>query len=257
MDINTSGMQLYIQKQLHQAQEARKEEDKAQSSGHKINSAKDDAAGLIVSLELRANMHLAQQNIRQSQDHLSSMQIVDAQLQGSTEMMLEMRDLALQASNGAYGSAERHRLDQQFHALQDELGRQRSQKALAPHQQYVKQQISSEVVAQFDQAMADLAAQDIRDLSQAQHAIEALDTALLQSTQVQAELGAQQNIEIHRQHAAQSHQIALAESNSKIEDTDYGEALLASTKAQVKQEINVLLATQSTPSPKKVAHLIG
>ncbi len=93
------------------------------SSGMRINSAKDDAAGLQISNRLTAQIGGLQVAARNATDGISLAQTAEGALQESTNILQRMRDLALQSANGSNGSSERAALQAEVSQLQSELNR--------------------------------------------------------------------------------------------------------------------------------------
>ena len=93
------------------------------SSGHKINSAKDDAAGLQISNRLNAQSRGLDVAMRNANDGISIAQTAEGAMNESTAILQRMRDLSLQSANGSNSLSERQALDEEVSALQDELNR--------------------------------------------------------------------------------------------------------------------------------------
>ena len=93
------------------------------SSGSRINSAKDDAAGLQISNRLTSQINGLNVAVKNANDGVSMAQTAEGALQESTNIMQRMRDLALQASNGSNSAEERQALNQEFSNLSGELTR--------------------------------------------------------------------------------------------------------------------------------------
>ncbi|MBA6389464.1 flagellin [Colwellia sp. BRX10-3] len=93
------------------------------SSGMRINSAKDDAAGLQISNRLTSQINGLGVAQRNANDGISMAQTAEGAMQASTEILQRMRDLALQAANGSNSSADRESLQKEVTALQTELTR--------------------------------------------------------------------------------------------------------------------------------------
>jgi flagellin len=93
------------------------------ASGSKINSAKDDAAGLQISNRLTSQINGLNVAIKNANDGISIAQTAEGALQESTNIMQRMRDLALQAANGSNSDSERKALNQEFTSLSGELTR--------------------------------------------------------------------------------------------------------------------------------------
>ena len=93
------------------------------SSGMRINSAKDDAAGLQISNRLTSQINGLGVAQRNANDGISMAQTAEGAMQASTEILQRMRDLALQAANGSNSAADRESLQKEVSALQTELTR--------------------------------------------------------------------------------------------------------------------------------------
>ncbi|WP_428449388.1 flagellin [Photobacterium nomapromontoriensis] len=93
------------------------------STGSKINSAKDDAAGLQISNRLVAQTRGLNVAMRNANDGISIAQTAEGAMQESTSILQRMRDLSLQSSNGANSDDDRDAIQQEVGALQDELNR--------------------------------------------------------------------------------------------------------------------------------------
>jgi len=93
------------------------------SSGLRINSAKDDAAGLAISDRMTSQIQGLNQAMRNANDGISLAQTADGALAESTNILQRMRDLSLQSSNGIYNSSDRASMNEEFTQLQSELDR--------------------------------------------------------------------------------------------------------------------------------------
>ncbi|OXX25054.1 flagellin, partial [Vibrio sp. V05_P4A8T149] len=93
------------------------------ASGKRINSAKDDAAGLQISNRLESQMRGLDVAVRNANDGISIMQTAEGAMQETTSLLQRMRDLSLQSANGANSKADRQALQEEMSALNDELNR--------------------------------------------------------------------------------------------------------------------------------------
>ena len=93
------------------------------SSGYRINRAGDDAAGLVISQKLRAEIGGLQQATRNAQDGISFVQTAEGALGEVHNMLGRMRDLAVQAANDTNDSAARGAIQAEMNALGDEITR--------------------------------------------------------------------------------------------------------------------------------------
>lgn len=123
LSIQTNATSLNAQRQLGQTQKAVSTSMERLSSGLRINSAKDDAAGLQISNRLTSQINGLGVAARNANDGVSLAQTAEGALQESTNILHRMRDLALQASNGTYSNADRTAIQEEVGQLQSELDR--------------------------------------------------------------------------------------------------------------------------------------
>jgi flagellin len=93
------------------------------STGRKINTAADDAAGLAISTRMSSQIIGLEQSVQNASDAISMIQTAESALDEITNMLLRMRELALQASNGTSSSADRDYLQDEFSRLSAEIDR--------------------------------------------------------------------------------------------------------------------------------------
>ncbi len=93
------------------------------SSGLRINTAADDAAGLAISEELRSQIRSLGQAERNAQDGVSLLQTAEGALNEVSAILIRMRELSVQSANGTLGSTERSFLNDEFVAMRSEIDR--------------------------------------------------------------------------------------------------------------------------------------
>ena len=93
------------------------------SSGKRINSAMDDAAGLAITHKLESKITGLNQGIRNANDGMSMLQTAEGALEETSAMLNRMKELATQASSGTYSSTDRDSMDLEFQALLSEITR--------------------------------------------------------------------------------------------------------------------------------------
>ncbi|MGF1755384.1 flagellin [Vibrio makurazakiensis] len=121
--VSTNVSAMTAQRYLNKASNELNTSMERLSSGHKINSAKDDAAGLQISNRLTAQSRGLDVAMRNANDGISIAQTAEGAMNESTNVLQRMRDLAIQSSNGTNSASEREALNQESMALQDELNR--------------------------------------------------------------------------------------------------------------------------------------
>ena len=123
LTVNTNIASMNAQRTLGGSTNALSTSLERLSSGSRINSAKDDAAGLQISNRLTSQINGLNVAVKNANDGISIAQTAEGALQESTNIMQRMRDLALQASNGSNSDSERKALNQEFTNLSGELTR--------------------------------------------------------------------------------------------------------------------------------------
>ncbi len=121
--INTNMMSLNSQRALNRSQMSMQVSLQRLSSGLRINSAKDDAAGLAISERLTAQIRGLEQANRNANDGISLMQTAEGALDEVTNMLQRMRELAVQAKNGTVSAADKVSLNKEFQQLKSEITR--------------------------------------------------------------------------------------------------------------------------------------
>ncbi|MBE4145797.1 flagellin [Vibrio parahaemolyticus] len=121
--VNTNVAALVAQRHLTSATDMLNQSMERLSSGKRINSAKDDAAGLQISNRLQSQMRGLDVAVRNANDGISIMQTAEGAMNEVTNIMQRMRDLSLQSANASNSQAERTALQEEVTALNDELNR--------------------------------------------------------------------------------------------------------------------------------------
>jgi len=121
--INTNFASLSAQRSLTATQSGLQTSIERLSSGLRVNSAKDDAAGLAIAERMTAQIRGSEVAARNANDGISLLQIADGAMSSLTQNLQRMRELAVQAKNGTLGSSDRANLNTEFEELAGEVGR--------------------------------------------------------------------------------------------------------------------------------------
>lgn len=121
--INTNVASLNAQRQLMSSGNALDRATERLSSGNRINSAKDDAAGLAIGNRMTSQVRGLDQAIRNANDGVSMIQTAEGALSESTNILQRMRELSVQSANGIYTSGDRATLNAEVQQLVSELDR--------------------------------------------------------------------------------------------------------------------------------------
>ncbi|AFN78741.1 A-type flagellin [Stutzerimonas stutzeri DSM 10701] len=123
LTVNTNIASLNTQRNLSNSANSLQSTMQRLSTGSRINSAKDDAAGLQISNRLGSQISGLNVAVKNSNDGISMAQTAEGALQQSTNILQRMRDLSLQAANGSNSESERSALNDEVTQLKKELNR--------------------------------------------------------------------------------------------------------------------------------------
>lgn len=121
--INSNIASINAQRQLSSSGMALDRATERLSSGSRINSAKDDAAGLAIGNRMTSQIRGLDQAVRNANDGVSMIQTAEGALQETTNILQRMRELSVQSANGIYADADRKTLDAETQQLKKELDR--------------------------------------------------------------------------------------------------------------------------------------
>ncbi|MBI5741906.1 MAG: flagellin FliC [Nitrospirae bacterium] len=121
--VNTNLYSLNAQRNVKNVQSKLGTAVERLSSGLRVNSSKDDAAGLAISMKLSAHTRSLNQAVRNAQDGISVVQVAEGAMNEVHNILTRMRELAQQASTGTLSSSDRSALQNEFGALKSEIDR--------------------------------------------------------------------------------------------------------------------------------------
>ena len=242
------------------------------SSGLRIASASDDAAGLGISERMRAQIRSLGQAGRNAQDGISLVQTAEGALGETTSNLSRMRELAVQASNGTLNTGDRAALDTEFQALISEIDRVADQTTfnginlLNTASNAVDIQVGTE---QDETIQLDLdsmtnsalglsgASFDLTTSSNASGVIDTIDTAIDSVTSLRGDLGAAQNrlMSTARSIAQVRENVSAAE--SRIRDVDIAMETADLTRNSIMQQAAVSILSQANVQPQLALGLLG
>jgi flagellin len=238
------------------------------SSGLRINSAKDDAAGLAVRELMRADIAVLQQGARNAQDALSLVQVAEGGMQVINDLLVRMKQLAEQAGTGTYSSAQRTIMDNEFDELAEEIQR------IAGSAEFngisLLNSASGNISVMFGDStdsitidMADmtnsalgLTTASIGTAASAQAALTSLGTAIETANSTRAAFGAKMN-RLDNTISVINVQIEnLQASESRISDVDVATEVAAMTRTQVLSQAGVAMLAQANTVPQMALSLL-
>jgi flagellin len=245
------------------------------SSGYRINRAGDDAAGLVISQKLRAEISGLQQATRNSQDGISFVQTAEGALTEVHNMLNRMRDLSVQAANDTNDAAARTAIKSEVDALAAEIGRIGSDTTFSGATVFTATaqnfQVGSEgaagnqiqvtvgtlVATDIDGAGTNLTTLAVDTAANARTSIESIDTAIATISASRGNLGSVQN---RLESTIRNLQVTtenLSASESRIRDTDMATEMMAFTKNQILQQAGTAMLGQANQLPQSILRLLG
>lgn len=123
LGVITNSMSMTAQRNVSNTQNALSTSMARLSSGLRVNTAKDDAAGLAIAEKMGAQVRGMNVAVRNAGDAISLSQVAEGAMGQVGDLMQRMRELAVQSSNGTYVTADRTNLDKEFQALASEVTR--------------------------------------------------------------------------------------------------------------------------------------
>ncbi|ASJ71797.1 flagellin [Granulosicoccus antarcticus] len=266
--INTNVMSLTAQRNLSKSQSSLSTSMERLSSGLRINSAKDDAAGLAIAERMNTQVRGMNVAIRNANDGISLAQTAEGGLQEAGNMLQRMRELAVQSKNGTNSDSDRLNLDAEFQQLNEEITRI-GETTVYNGQSVLNAASGAEVVFQVGAnnstnntlsisltAIASMV-QDVTTVSAAASAITAIDTMIDDVTSSRADFGAVQS---RFESAINNLQIGMenqAAARGRIVDADFAVETANMTRSQILQQAGNAMVSQANSAPQSVLQLLG
>ena len=268
--INTNLVSLNAQRNLSGSQGSLATSMQRLSSGLRVNSAKDDAAGLAIAERMQTQIKGMNVAVRNANDGISMMQTAEGATAKIGDMLQRMRELAVQSVNGTNNSSDQANLDAEFQQLTQEIGRTLSNTSfngtkVLTNSASLEFQVGANVsetisVSAVDLSSGSLAAattgQDILSASTANLAISAIDLALTQVNDTRATFGAVQNRFDSAISVLQTAAENQSAARSRIMDADFAAETASLSRAQVLQQAGNAMVAQANQLPQQVLKLL-
>jgi len=272
--INTNVMSLTAQRNLNASQNDLSTAIQRLSSGLRINSAKDDAAGLAIATRMTSQINGLNQAVRNANDGISMAQTTESALGEVTNNLQRIRELAVESANGTYSTADRAALDVEVQQRLSEIDRIASKTtfngqnvldgSLGSVDFQVGANVGDTVAVDFstlDSTGATLGLTGLSvtgaDATNANATITAIATALTTVHTSRSTLGAVQNRFQSTVANLQSISESTASSRSQIQDADFAAETAAMSRAQILQQAGVSVLSQANAMPQTVLKLLG
>ena len=282
--INTNLVSLNSQRNLSMSQTQLATSMQRLSSGLRVNSAKDDAAGLSIAERMHTQVRGMNVAIRNANDGISMAQVGEGALGKVGDLFQRMRELAVQSANGTNSDADRLSLNEEFVQLAQEVTRTLSgttfngQNILSTTNAAVFQigannstDIDQIAVAAFDWttntglntvlgsvliAGTDVPTASITDMTGAQSAMDTIDDAITAVNSQRAAFGAAQN---RFENVVSTLMVGAenqAAARSRIMDADYAAETANLSRAQILQQAGNAMVAQANQLPQQVLALL-
>lgn len=268
--INTNSISLNAQRNLSSTQSAMATSMQRLSSGLRINTAKDDAAGLAISDRMNAQVKGMNVAIRNANDAVSMLQTADGAAGKLTDMLQRMRELAVQAANGTNNSGDIANLAAEYSSLSDEITRVTASATFngttlldaAAAANPIKFQVGPNTTDTIDVSLSDLATAAVAgiaaftDTATANAQLAALDTALTEVTTARATYGAAQNRVEAAISSLQINAENLSAARGRIVDADFAHETANLARVQILQQAGTAMVAQANQLPQSVLQLL-
>ena len=275
--INTNVMSLNSQRVLMNSQSSMATSLQRLSSGLRINSAKDDAAGLAIAQRFTAQIRGLDQANRNANDGISLLQTAEGALDEVGNMLQRMRELAVQSMNGTVSASDRGSLNDEYQELKSEIARifdstEFNGTNLLGTKASLKMQVGFKAGANYqikistlDLSAATFASGGIRSAldagsittaASASARVARLDSAIDKISQKRADFGAKQN----RLEATVRNNANVIENQSaarsRVMDADFAAETANLTRAQILQQAGTAMLAQANAMPQNVLSLL-
>ena len=238
------------------------------STGKRINSSKDDAAGLAIATSMTAQVRGMNQGIRNANDGISLAQTAEGALNEVTNMLQRIRELSVQSASGTYQDAtDRAYMEAEVTELTTQIG------SIVTNTEFngvnlfdastatVTIQAGANAADTVDLTMADLtgvsgAAYSVATAAAATTTMATVDTQLDAISSARATLGAGQSRLESAVNNLTNNSTNLSDARSRIEDTDYSAETTALAKAQILSQASTAMLSQANQSQQNVMSLL-
>ena len=273
--VNTNISSLVAQRSLAGTKNALNKNLERLASGSRINTAGDDAAGLAISEHLRAQVRGLKQAKRNAQDGVSLVQVSEGGLNEVTNILIRLRELAIQSASDTVADRERSFTDQEFQALKSEIDRislstnfngtplLNGRAGIFEIQVGTGNNPLTDRIV-YDGQNADVTLEALRMVGEscatkqgAQLSLAVLDDAIGQVSKVRSDLGAIQNRLQSTINNIAVNEENMTAANSRIRDADLAEEVSEMTKNNILMQAGISVLGQANQSAQSVLKLLG
>ena len=269
--VNTNVASLNAQRNLLGSGKSLNTSIQRLSSGLRINSAKDDAAGLAIANKMTSQIRGLNQAVRNGNDGISMCQTAEGALQEVTNALQRMRELAVQSSSDTNTNTDRTAIHEEFSKLRSEVNRIADNTkfngtsllngAFSSKKIHIgadaSQILTLDSIADQDATGLSIGASSVSTQAAANTSITAMDTAISSVDTARSKLGASQS----RLESTISNLSNISENlsaaRSRVLDADFASESAAMTKSQILQQAGTAMLAQANQIPQAALSLIG
>jgi flagellin len=242
------------------------------STGKRINSAKDDAAGLAISTSMTSQITGMQQGIRNANDGISLAQTAEGALNEVANMIQRVRELAVQSASGTYQAADRTNMQQEVSSLTSQINSVLSStkfNGVPLFSTTAGTDLTFDIQAganagdvvtvtskAIDGTKIAAAALDVTTIALAQTTLSNVDAVLTQVANTNAALGGGESQLQSAINNLTSNSTNLSDARSRIMDADYSTETTAMAKAQILSQASTAMIAQANQSQQNVLSLL-
>lgn len=270
MIINTNTTAISANNALANANSSLGKSTEKLSTGYRINSAADDAAGLAISEKMRSQINGLEQAERNSQDGISMIQTAEGALSETEDILQRMRELVVQASNDTNTAKDRASIKTEITQLSAEVDRIagdiefNSKTLLDGGLSHVKLQVGANAsqiisfsISTMTAAVLSTGAVSVGSNGDCTTSLGKLDTAIQKVSDERATLGAVQNRLDHTINNLSTSSENLTEAESRIRDVDMASEMMKYTTQSTLVQASTAMLAQANQQPQAVLQLLG
>jgi len=286
LGINTNSASLTAQMNLSKSQSSLNTSISRLSSGLRVNSAKDDAAGLAISERMNAQIKGFDVASRNANDGVSLLQVADGALGNISDSLQRMRELAVQSKNGSLNSTDRSNLDREFQSLTDQVAQVAVGTQFNGNNVFTSANKSVSLQVGAGNAATDTLAinlthdgtstgndlqtllggstttaiagalGDVASSANATTAITTIDTAIDNITNMRATVGSGLSRLEQVTSSLETNSTNLSTARGRIMDADFAKETASLTRSQILQQAGTAMLAQANQLPNNVLSLL-